>query len=307
MASMDMDRREFLQQMAAWSAGVAVPVLLMPNAFANVPLETPVLIVARGKDYAQLVASAITKLGGIGKFVQPNAKVVVKPNIGWDRKPEHAANTHPDVVKAIVKLCLDARAGSVQVFDRSCNDARRCYTNSGILDAVHSLNDPRATCPYVEDRHFVPVKIDRGKVVTEWDFHKDAVAADCYINVPVAKHHGLSKLTLGMKNVMGVIGGSRGKIHQQIGQKLAELNTVIRPKLTVIDATRILLRHGPQGGKIEDVKVLDTVIVSTDPVAADAYATTLFGMKPEEIESTVAAHQLGLGEMDLNKVKIIEV
>ena len=319
MGSSDLDRRAFLKQVAAWSAGAALmaPVFALPSflraeagteaAAAAAGGAMPVVVVAKGKDYAALVAAAIAKIGGIEQFVKPGNKVVVKPNIGWDRKPEQAATTHPEVVASIVKLCLDAKAGSVQVFDRSCNDPRRCYSNSGIQAAVEALNDARATCPHVEDRKFIPVKIERGKSVTEWNLYKDAVEADCYINVPIAKHHGLSKLTLGMKNVMGVCGGDRGKIHQEIAQKLADLNSVIRPKLTIIDATRILLANGPQGGNMADVKVLDTIIVSTDPVAADAYATTLFGMKPEQIASTVAAFEMGLGEMDLKKIRIIEV
>jgi uncharacterized protein (DUF362 family) len=205
-----------------------------------------------------------------------------------------------------VKQALDAGARQVLVFDRSCDDPRRCYRNSGILAAVESLNDPRATCPHVEDRHFIPVKIRNGKAVQEWNLHRHAIEADCYINVPVAKHHSLAKLTLGLKNVMGVCGGDRGQIHQSIGQKLADLATVIRPKLTIIDATRILLRNGPQGGNIADVKVMDTVIASADPVAADAYATTLFGMKPADISAIVAAHRGGLGEMDLAKITVLE-
>jgi uncharacterized protein (DUF362 family) len=153
----------------------------------------------------------------------------------------------------------------------------------------------------------VPVKIEKGKVIQEFQFYKDALEAecDCYINVPIAKHHVLSKLTLGLKNIMGVLGGNRGAIHAKLPQSLADLNLVVRPKLTIIDATRILLRNGPSGGNLKDVKVLDTLIASADTVAADAYATTLFGMKPSDLGSTVAAAKLGLGEMDLSKVKVI--
>jgi uncharacterized protein (DUF362 family) len=130
-------------------------------------------------------------------------------------------------------------------------------------------------------------------------------ACDCYINVPVAKHHCLAKLTLGLKNVMGVIGGNRGLIHQDMGPRIADLNLVVRPRLTIVDATRIMLRNGPTGGNLDDIKVLDTLIASADTVAADAYATTLFGMKPEQLPSTVAGAKLGLGEMDLSKVRIV--
>lgn len=303
-----MDRRAFLRQVAAFSAGAAFAAPLFSIATARAQATTPaIVVVGRSGDYAALVAKVIEQFGGMQRFVKPGQKVVIKPNIGWDRKPEQAATTHPQVVQALVKLALDQHAERVLVFDRSCNDARRCYHNSGILEAVEALKNDHARCPYIDDKRFVPVRIERGQVLTEWDLYRDAMEADVYINVPIAKHHGLSKLTLGLKNVMGVIGGSRGKIHQDIARKLADLNTVIHPAVTIIDATRILLRHGPQGGKLEDVKQLDTLIASTDPVAADAYATTLFGMQPTDIASTVAAHQMGLGEIDLGKIQVIEV
>ena len=307
-----MDRREFLRQVAAWSAGLTVagPLFQVTRSMyaAEVaPAVMPTLALATGTDYEKLVARVLGALGGINKFVRVGAKVVVKPNIGWDRNPAQGADTNPQVVKALVKQALDAGASKVMVFDRSCNDNRRCYSNSGIAEAVESIGDRRVVCEFIDDRKFVPVKIEKGVSITEWQFYKDALDADCYINVPVAKHHGLSRLTLGMKNVMGVIGGKRGEIHQSIGQRLADLNTVIRPKLTVIDATRILLRHGPQGGNLADVKVLDTLMASTDPVAADAYATTLFDLKSDAIESTRAAYRAGLGEMDLSKVRVLKV
>jgi uncharacterized protein (DUF362 family) len=210
-------------------------------------------------------------------------------------------------VRALVQLALDAGASEVMIFDRPCNEERRCYKNSGIKAEMESIKDSRVKCVHIDNRKFVPVRIDNGKSIKEWDFYRDALEADCYINVPIAKHHGLSRLTLGLKNIMGVIGGKRGSLHKNIAQNLADLNTVIRPHLNVIDATRILLRNGPQGGSPYDVKVKDTVIASTDPVAADAYATTLFGLKPEDIESTMAAYKMGLGEMVLSKVEIISL
>ena len=268
---------------------------------------TSLLAVAKGKDYAALVEQVMKPLGGIAAFVSKGDRVVVKPNIGWDRTPEQAANTHPDVVKMVVQQCLDAGAKRVLVFDRTVNDARRCYVKSGIQAAVEAIGDSRAQCVFQDENKFVPVQIKKAKSLKEFHFYEDALATqcDCYINVPIAKHHCLSKLTIGMKNAMGVIGGNRGEIHKGIHQRIADLNLVIRSKLTIVDATRILLRNGPTGGKLEDVKVLDTLIASADPVAADAYATTLFGMKPEELGSTVAAAKLGLGEMDLSKVKIL--
>lgn len=307
-----MDRREFLERVAAWSAGacLATPVFSIPSILAaeEKPSGPSLLAVAKGQDYGALVARAMKSLGGMGAFVKQGARVVVKPNIGWDRTPEQAANTHPDVVKAVVRQCLDAGAKRVLVFDRTCNDARRTYVKSGIQAAVESIGDSRAQCVFQDKKKFVPVKIENAKSIHDFEFYRDALETDCdcYINVPVAKHHKLAKLTLGMKNIMGVIGGNRGEIHKDIHQRVADLNLVVRPKLTIIDATRILLRNGPTGGSLDDVKVLDTVIASADIVAADAYATTLFGMKPEELGATVAAAKLGLGEMDLSKIKMIE-
>jgi uncharacterized protein (DUF362 family) len=306
-----MDRRDFLEQVAAWSAGacLAAPVFNVPSIAAaeTKPAGQSMLAVAKGKDYAALVEQVLKPLGGIGAFVKKGDRVVVKPNIGWDRKPEQAANTHPDVVKALVQQCLDAGAKRVFVFDNTVNDKRRSYKNSGIMAAVESIGDDRAKCVYQDGKKFMPIKIENAKSIKEFTFYKDALEndCDCYINVPIAKHHMLTKLTLGLKNVMGVIGGGRGEIHKDIGQRIADLNLVVQPKLTVIDATRILLRNGPSGGNLKDVKVLDTLIASADPVAADAYATTLFDIKPEEISSTVCAAKLGLGEMDLSKVKIV--
>lgn len=303
-----LNRRQFIDRVTAWSAGAlaAIPVFrLTPQALAA-DAAPPLLVVAKGTDYEALLTKALEPLGGL-PFVKKGARIVVKPNIGWDRTPEQAANTHPVLVKAMVKHCLDAGAGRVMVFDRTCNDSRRCYASSGIEKAVRSLDDARATCTFVDDRKYVPVKIQKGKAVTEWEFYRDALDADCYINMPIAKHHVLAKLTLGLKNIMGVIGGERGKIHQSLGQKIADLNTVVKPTLTVVDATRILLRNGPTGGKLEDVKELHTLAVSTDPVAVDAYATTLFDLKPDELESTRCAAALGLGQMDLNKVKLVRV
>lgn len=266
----------------------------------------PLLAHATGKNYRDLVDRVLSSLGGMEKFVRPSDKVVVKPNIGWDRNPAQAANTHPQVVRVLVERALDAGAGEVLVFDRTCNEERRCYVNSGIQEALAGIKDKRLKLFHPDERKYIPVDIERGKAVRRLDIYRDALEADSYINVPVAKHHGLSRLTMGLKNSMGVLGGTRGAMHHNLGQKLADLATVIRPRLTVIDATRILLANGPQGGNLDDVRVLDTVIASVDPVAADAYATTLFGLKPEEIESTVAAYKLGLGEMDLKKIRVVQ-
>ena len=302
-----MDRRQFVRDVLLYTAGVtlSVPRFSIPEVQAA-PSTPSEIVIVEGQDYAAIVREALQMIGGIEQFVRPGYFVVVKPNIGWDRSPEQAANTHPLVVKTLVELALEAGASKVKVFDHTCNEKRRCYNNSGIAEAIDSLKNRKARLEYIDKRKFVPIEITRGVSLTEWDIYKDALTADCYINVPVAKHHGLSKLTLGLKNAMGVIGGNRGRLHHDLGQKLADLATVIRPGLTLIDATRMLMKNGPQGGRLADVKKMDKIIVSLDPVAADAYATTLFGLRPEELSSTVAAHRLGLGQMNLSKVRHLE-
>lgn len=292
-----MDRRSFLK--ATTSAVLLAPMLVKEAVTAA---EQPVVVVAEGKDYPAITRSAINALGGMKRFVKAGDVVVVKPNMGWDKSTELAANTHPLVVRAVVEECLAAGAKKVKVFDNTCNDARRCYANSGIEAALKGMK--KVECKHIEQERFKKTALN-GQFLKEWELYDEALSADVYINVPVAKHHGLSKLTLGLKNIMGVMGGSRGYIHRNLDVALADLNSRLKSHLTIIDATRILTAHGPQGGNIADVKVLNKVIASTDIVAADAFATTLFGLKPDDIPVTVAAYKRGLGEMNLNRIKVV--
>lgn len=300
-----MERRDFFKKMIL--AGAVVPVLSLP-VHSKAELEaSPLLVTGVGEDYPLLLKKVLAPLGGIGAFVKKGYKVVIKPNIGWDRNVEQGACTHPLVVRALAEMALAAGASRVMVFDRTCNEERRCYQNSGIEPELEKVKDSRLVVEHIDERKFIPVEIKKGKTLSKWGFYKDVLEADCYINVPVAKHHRLSGLTLGLKNIMGVIGGNRSKIHFNLGANLADLNTVLPAHLTVIDATRILLRNGPQGGRVSDVTVLHRLIASADMVAADAYATTLFDMKPEQIESTRLAYEMGLGQMNLDKVKLVTV
>jgi len=246
---------------------------------------------------------AINALGGMGRFVKAGNVVAVKPNMGWDRRPEQAATTHPAVVRAIVEECLKAGAKRVKVFDNPCNDMRRSYENSGIPATLKDLKN--VDVRYVEEERFKKVSL-KGTFLKEWELYSDALTADVFINVPIAKHHSLTSLTLGLKNMMGIMGGDRGFIHRQIEDALADVNSVVKSHLVVIDATRILTAHGPTGGSLRDVKIVNKVIASTDIVAADAYATGLFGLKPQDVPITVTAYKRGLGEMNLDKVRIIK-
>ncbi len=303
-----MDRREFVRRSLRTALTAAalggVPVLdLWPRGALAAPAG-PAVAVRRGKDVPALVRQTLAALGGMGAFVRVGETVVVKPNIGWDRTPELAANTHPLVVRTVVELCLEAGAKKVLVFDRSANDPRRCYVQSGIQEAVEGLRSNRVSVEHMERRAYQDLDIRDGVELKRWSFYRPALEADRFINLPIAKHHSITKLTLGMKNVMGVIGGNRGMLHRTIEESLADLNGVVQSDLTLIDATRILVANGPQGGRLEDVQAADTLIASADIVAADSYASTLFGYRPQEIPTLVTAARRGLGEIDLAKVRM---
>lgn len=294
---MIMKRRDFIKaSCAALLSNVLVKELIAET-------KPSVVAVSEGKNYEEITKNVINALGGMGKFVKKGDTVVVKPNIGWDRKPEYAANTHPLVVKAIVLECLKAGAKKVKVFDRTCNDPRRCYDNSGIAEILKGIKN--VELKHIDFDRFKRVSMN-GVFLKDWELYDEALSADVYINVPIAKHHGLTKLTLSLKNVMGIMGGNRGYIHRNIENALVDINSYVKTTLNVIDATRILLDNGPQGGSLKDVKVLNKVVASTDKVAVDAYATTFFNLKPEDISITEVAHKRGLGEINLSKVKIIK-
>ncbi len=294
-----MNRREFLK----FSGLLLVMSRFLGSRAATAAGAGPSIVsVAEGKDYGAITRSAVNAIGGFGRFVKSGNTVVIKPNMGWDRRPEQAATTHPAVVKAIAEECVKAGAKRVKVFDNPCNDMRRCYEDSGIQAALKGMKNVEVR--YMEDERYKKVKI-KGTFLKEWEIYGDALSADVIINVPIAKHHSLTQVTLACKNMMGIMGGDRGYIHRQIEDALADLNSTVKSHLIIIDATRILTAHGPTGGSLADVKVLNKVIASTDIVAADAYATGLFGLKPHDIPITVAAHKRGLGEMDLDKIKVV--
>jgi uncharacterized protein (DUF362 family) len=282
--------------------------MVMPRelwAMAPKDQPQPLLAKVQGSNYARITGEAIQTLGGMKKFVKSGEVVVVKPNMAWDRAPELAANAHPLVVRQVVELCLDAGAKKVKVLDHTCHDARKAYKNSGIQDAVQGLKDPRAVVEFVDERRFVELQVEGAKALKKWYFYKDILEADRFINIPIAKHHSESRLTMCLKNMMGAIGGWRGRIHVGLHQNIADMNLILRPDLHVLDATRILVRNGPSGGRQEDVEVRNLVFAGADPVALDAYGATLFGLQPGDIGYIIKAHEAGRGEMDLNKIKVL--
>jgi uncharacterized protein (DUF362 family) len=304
-----MDRREFLKKAAALGvvAGAGRWLVMPEELWAMAPKDKPQAVIARveGPRWDLITGEAIQKLGGMKTFVNPGDTVVVKPNMAWTRAPEMAANAHPAVVRQVVELCLEAGAKQVKVLDHTCQDARHTYKKSGIQDAVLGLKDSRAVMEFVDTRRFVKIRAEKAKALKEWPYYKDCLEADCFINIPVAKHHSEARLTMCLKNMMGAIGGWRGRCHIGLHQNIADMNLVLRPDLHVLDCTRILLRNGPSGGDVNDVAVKNLVFAGPDPVALDAQGTTLFGLAPEDIGYIARSQALGLGTMDLSKVKFL--
>jgi len=301
----DHDRRLFVRNLMQSALAVGVlPLINLPTAAAHAA-EPPLVVQRRGKSIAQLVADTLSPLGGMGQFVRPGDQVVVKPNIGWDRSAELGANTHPEVVRAVIEHCLEAGAAQVRIFDNTCNDPRRCYLNSGIQDAVASLASKRVKLEHMDRRAYQKMAIRDGRELRSWLFYRPAVEADRFINLPVAKVHGVSRLTLGMKNIMGVIGGNRGRLHRRIDEAVTDINQVVHSDLTLVDATRIMRANGPSGGRLSDIEQRDTLIASADIVAADSVASSLFGYRPEQIPTLVTAARRGLGIMDQQRMRLL--
>jgi uncharacterized protein (DUF362 family) len=296
-----MDRRTFLKTAAIGSIGLSLPVVDPLNALAAQP--SPDIVVVNGPTPEKLVRAAVDALGGIKRFISKGDVVVVKPNIGWDRVPEQAGNTNPEVVAAVVKLCYEAGAKKVKVFDRPVNDPRRCYIQSGIEPAAKAAG---ADVTHMDDRKFKEMPIN-GLALKSWPLYSEIFEADKVINVPIAKHHGLAKLTMSMKNWMGMMGGSRRVIHQNLDESLVDLAMKAKPALTILDAVRILTGNGPQGGDLKDVKKIDTVIAGIDQVAIDAYGATLFGMHGKDLGYVRMAAEHKFGVMDLGKLNIKKI
>jgi uncharacterized protein (DUF362 family) len=231
--------------------------------------------------------------------------VVIKPNICVDyRTYEYGATTNPEVVATLVELCRGAGAKRVRVMDMPFGGTpETAYAKSGIADAVKAVGGEMEV---MNPAKFRETEIPQGRDIQSWSVYQEVLSADVLIDVPVAKHHNLARLSLGGKNLLGVI-LSPSRIHMNLGQRTADLVSLVQPTLTVVDAVRTLMVHGPTGGRLEDVRLTNTVIASHDIVAADAYAATLFDLTGEDIAYVKAAAEMGLGTLDLDAVKIEEI
>jgi uncharacterized protein (DUF362 family) len=258
-------------------------------------LQQPQMTVIQGGEPRALAAQALENLGGIHRFVSRGDVVVIKPNIAWDRTPEQAANTNPDVVAEVVRQCWQAGAKRVIVTDVSCNEPRRCFQRSGIQAAARAEG---AEVILPDPDNFREVDMG-GVVLKNWPVFAPFLEADKIFNLPIAKHHMLTGATLGMKNWYGILGGERNRLHQQIHQSLVDLASFMLPTVTMLDCYRVLLRNGPTGGNLEDVVLKKTMVAGTDPVAIDAYvAKAYWNLDPESLPYLQMAAARGLGTVD---------
>jgi uncharacterized protein (DUF362 family) len=297
-----LTRREWLKLTLAGTGAALVPWPWRTFA-AAATASPPDLVISHGTSPTLITEAALQALGGMSQFVSRGDIVLVKPNIAWDRTPEQAATTNPEVVATLVRLCLAAGAKEVKVFDYPCEDSRRTYVRSGIMEAAKEAG---AKVSYVDERRFRKMDL-KGEALQDWEVYKEAVEVDKIINCPILKHHTLARLTMGMKNLMGLIGGDRSRLHWHLDEAIVDLAAFFKPTVVVLDAVRILTANGPQGGSPKYVKQFNTVAAGVDQVAVDAMGAKIFGIRPEEMDHLHIASKRGLGRMDLGKLRIKEV
>lgn len=263
----------------------------------------PVLTSATNPDPVSALNAALDGIGGIGRFIKSGERVVIKPNVGWDRNPAQGANTNPVLVSEMVRLCLGAGAAQVTVSDSSCNDAQRSFLRSGIGEAGETAG-ARVLLPSDDDLAEVDLG---GRVLMKWPVLRQFVETDRFINMPVIKHHNLTRATIGMKNLYGILGGRRDRLHQEIDQSIVDLAAFVRPTLTVVDGTRVMIRSGPQGGSLDDVVIENTVMCATDQVAADARGAEYLGLTPDQVRYLALAERSGVGTADYRSAGFMEI
>lgn len=293
-----LNRRTFIQRSLLTYASLKMfePV----NSFASQNNKSFIAI-CESKNHRKAVRHAVQMSGGMEKFISKGDKVALKPNMAWAKKPEYAANTNPEVVAEVVKLCYEAGADTVYVTDNPCNSPRSVYA----LSQIPSYAQKEGAEIFIpQNRHFKDMSIG-GKFVDNWSVLEIFHNADKVINIPVAKDHGSSRITVSMKNWLGAVGGSRGALHQNLHQAIADLAAFFKPTLNIVDCTRILMCNGPTGGSLDYVKKLDRIIVSSDQVAVDTIASEYLGTGPENVQFIRIAEKSGLGTSQKNKMNIV--
>jgi len=309
-----MTRREFLTAAGATAALAAVGAGCAGKArkasAAAVKFGSPKgienkLVVASGTNIEAGISSALDKLGGIGKFIRRGDKVVLKPNGAWAREPGQGATTNPDVLRVVALMCKKAGASEVIIVEHTIDrPAAMVLAMSGISEAARKAGAKLISAG--DESMYGEIAIPKGVVLQKDQVARAVLDADVFINLPVAKDHSQTRLSLGMKNLMGIV-WDRTAWHASpdINQCIADFSSVLRPTLTILDATTMLLSGGPKGpGR---TKKENKIVVGADPVAVDAYGATLFGLDPVRVEHIALAHKMGVGEIDLDNLEILKV
>ncbi len=316
MTEPGMNRKTFLKQ-CGLSAAAATCSLGLAAVFHNrrpvpepeeavsvgsflVPGTERLMAVVQGTDHSVLVRAAVEAIGGIKRFVNPGDRVLLKPNCAFDRPPHLGATTSPAVMGALTALCVEAGA-RVRVTDNPINDPEGCFIKSGLTEAVNRNGGDI----WLPSPGLFRTTRTGTLCMTEWEALYEPLAwATRVIGVPTVKTHNLCGATLGLKNWYGLLGGPRNRLHQSIHEAIADLGQFIRPTLTVLDGTRLLIRNGPTGGSPSDVMPGHTVIVGTDPVAVDAWGATLLGLSPGDLAYIGLAESIGLGRADPDQLSL---
>ena len=295
-----MDRRRFITQSAAVTAGVYFGFHQHQSLFAS-PLQYD-LVATKNGEPAAMFDAAIEAMGGMKTFVKKGQKVVVKPNIGWDVPPERAGNTNPQLVKRIIEHCMNAGAKEVYVFDNTCDNWQRCYKNSGIGSAAKEAGAKVA--PGNAESYYHPVTISNGTNLRAAKEHELILESDVFINVPILKHHGGSRITVAMKNLMGIV-WDRGEWHRSdLHQCIADYATYRKPDLNIVDAYNVMKQNGPRGVSTNDVVMMKAQLISADIVAVDTAAAKLFELNPDDIRHISIAAEKKIGRKDLENLNI---
>ena len=304
-----MKRRDYLKSLAATGAAVVTGSGFSLEMFAQEtnPDGKCDLAAVMGGEPDVMFQKAIAAFGGMSQFVKKGQKVVIKPNIGWDKKPEAGANTNPILVKAMVKECLTAGASEVVVFDNTCDEWRKCYENSGIEAAV--LEAGGKIVPGNDERYFREVELPQGKALKKAKIHEAILACDVWINAPVLKHHQGTRMTIALKNYLGIIWDRRVCHSSDLQQSIADIATYTkRPVLNVVDAYRVMKENGPKGVSEADAVVMKALFASPDIVAVDTAAVKFVNQiveTPLDAVSHIAkAQELKLGTMDIDKLNV---
>ncbi|MCP4218408.1 MAG: DUF362 domain-containing protein [bacterium] len=296
-----MKRRSFIKKSMVVTSSLYLPGALHLAGAG----EVPAVVKVSGLSPYEITKRAVLELGGMKKFVSKGEVVMIKPNIGWNRPEAMAANTNPNVIRAVVEMVLEAGAKKVIVMDNPLHKAEECYQNSGIGPAAKKAG---AELRFPDDNRLT-LHDFKGERVKKWPVYRDFLEVDKFIDVPILKHHNSAGLTIAMKNLYGILGGKRGKLHRNMGMGIADMAAGFKVDLTIVDAFRVLMAHGPIGGRLSDVEEKRTVIASANIMEADVVAADLFGDVPEKYEFIRAAFDKKLGRKDVAAInpKIVKI